>query len=81
MSSHSAVPQQSSRCARCPNSWTASYDGSHWAAALWQVIVVELESMRWLYVVARARGEGGGLLGENARKEIHPRPCHGERRV
>ena len=31
--------------------------------ALWRVIEVELHSVRCFYVVARARGEGGGLSG------------------
>jgi len=31
--------------------------------ALWRVIEVELHSVRCLYVVARARGEGDGLSG------------------
>ena len=31
--------------------------------ALWRVIEVKLHSVRCLYVVARARGEGGGLSG------------------
>jgi len=37
--------------------------GEHWAHAAWRVIEVELHSMRCLYVVARARGEGGGPIG------------------
>ena len=31
--------------------------------ALWRVIKVELHSVRCLYVVARARGEGGDFSG------------------
>ena len=39
--------------------------------ALWRVIKVELHSVRCLYVVARARGEGGGLSGKmHGRKSV-----------
>jgi len=37
--------------------------------------------VRCFNVVARARGEGGGLSRENAWEEIRPRYCHGERQV
>ena len=37
--------------------------GRHVVHAAWRVIEVELHSMRCLYVVARARGKGGGLSG------------------
>ena len=47
----------------------------------WRVIEVKLHRVRCFNDVARARGEDGSLSRENAREEIRPRHCHGERRV
>jgi len=49
--------------------------------SLWRVIEVKSHRVRCFNVVARARGEVGGLSRENALEEIGPRHCRGERRV